>query len=741
MKKLILLLFFLIFLYGCIPFPVLSQITQQQIDAFKGTTTGTTTVTYSVTIAAVTATTPYDGQKIWVKFNNANTGAATLKLNSMTSYPITLNGAAVVSGDIPSNQYIGLIYYLAGTSWQLQFAPSASALPSPLPILSGGTNQTGLTSGSVLFFDGTRVNQANNSFFWSTANSTLGIGTAAPIYSVDVSRLYAGLTYSLMPAVSVTNRAARGNGTSTYNIAPVFVTAGTGTATVSGGLFATSTLGGVFSPGVGIATLTNDPIAFDINFNNGLGIVPMKICTTGFVGIGSADHFNLGLADAQLHLYGASGTTFKIEDTNQGVGKILGDAGTGDGQVKWIADPSPSTTVTISAGSNMTITSGGTPTSPTFTLNAGAGSSSQWITATSPTTAITYTIGNVGIGTMTTTASLHIVSTGSTSATSGLKILNSALSPSLFVSDNKFLGIGSGSPYCPLDVRGVSGTGNYFTRFNSADTRTWLLLKNTGDSTIFGSDGSFPFFIFNHLHSSYGFNMSFTSSNTFFGLNNSNDATHILSITGQLNNGDGAELAFINTASTGGGKYGVGTCIKNGVWGASHTLTFVGDESLLASAHSVLNLDSVGIRVGKCEQIDTTRAHTALLVYGSVMMVGDNHKGASGVVAITYTVSHTVGADSLVGGLIVVSSGTCTITLPTVAALKSALGITAASSFQFLVDNQSSGATTLATNTGLSVVVRTVPDANELIIPGSTVSHYEILFNHDGTAGIVLKIG
>lgn len=69
-----------------------------------------------------------------------------------------------------------------------------------------------------------------------------------------------------------------------------------------------------------------------------------------------------------------------------------------------VTNTAPDRTVTISAGSNISITSA----YPSFTVTNTA-SPSQWITATSPTTAITYTVGSVGIGTMTPANQLEIV--------------------------------------------------------------------------------------------------------------------------------------------------------------------------------------------------------------------------------------------------------------------------------------------------------------------------------------------
>jgi hypothetical protein len=43
-----------------------------------------------------------------------------------------------------------------------------------------------LTSGSVLFSDGTTIAQNNTKFFWDNTNNRLGIGTAIPAYGIDI---------------------------------------------------------------------------------------------------------------------------------------------------------------------------------------------------------------------------------------------------------------------------------------------------------------------------------------------------------------------------------------------------------------------------------------------------------------------------------------------------------------------------------------------------------------------------
>ena len=56
-----------------------------------------------------------------------------------------------------------------------------------LPMANGGTNNsTAFTTGSVIYFDGTRLQQDNSGLFFDAANNRLGVGVASPVESVDV---------------------------------------------------------------------------------------------------------------------------------------------------------------------------------------------------------------------------------------------------------------------------------------------------------------------------------------------------------------------------------------------------------------------------------------------------------------------------------------------------------------------------------------------------------------------------
>lgn len=89
--------------------------------------------------------------------------------------------------------------------------------------------------------------------------------------------------------------------------------------------------------------------------------------------------------------------------------------------------------------------------------------------------------------------------------------------------------------------------------------------------------------------------------------------------------------------------------------------------------------------------------------------------------ATTFTASSTVGADTLIKGLLVVSTGTPTITLPTATDLITNLGLTKGTSFSFMVQDTAvvlGGNCTIALNTGI-VQTGLAGAVQNLVVPAS----------------------
>lgn len=75
-----------------------------------------------------------------------------------------------------------------GTNGATGATGPTGALPSlPLSVVNGGTGESTYSIGSVIFFDGTYLNQNNANLFWDNTDGRLGIGTSSPGYKLDVS--------------------------------------------------------------------------------------------------------------------------------------------------------------------------------------------------------------------------------------------------------------------------------------------------------------------------------------------------------------------------------------------------------------------------------------------------------------------------------------------------------------------------------------------------------------------------
>ena len=114
----------------------------------------------------------------WATFNGKQ-AALVSGTNIKTVNSTTLLG----SGDIAVQATL-----VSGTN--IKTINSTSLLGSG-NITVGTFTLPSLTSGSVLFSDGTTISQNNASFYWDNTNSRLGIGTATPTGSVTVIGAYA----------------------------------------------------------------------------------------------------------------------------------------------------------------------------------------------------------------------------------------------------------------------------------------------------------------------------------------------------------------------------------------------------------------------------------------------------------------------------------------------------------------------------------------------------------------------
>ncbi len=171
-----------IFLSLFIALTTLSVFAQTELP--KGRATGTDT--YSVTISSASATLK-DGIQIVMKLINTNTGASTLKLNSLAVKAIELNGAALAVGDIPANVYMLYTYNSSAKAWQVS-KPGASPSASTDWALAGnaattpGTDFVGTTDAQDLVI---KTNNAEAIRIESSGD--VGVGIAVPLSLFQVA--------------------------------------------------------------------------------------------------------------------------------------------------------------------------------------------------------------------------------------------------------------------------------------------------------------------------------------------------------------------------------------------------------------------------------------------------------------------------------------------------------------------------------------------------------------------------
>lgn len=105
--------------------------TENSLSANYGIASGTNT--YSLTLSP--ALTAYvNGQVVFVRFTNANTGASTLNVNGVAAKNIFKNGIALVTGDIQANSMAVLAFNTSDNRFDM---------------VAGGTASSGTTSTTI----------------------------------------------------------------------------------------------------------------------------------------------------------------------------------------------------------------------------------------------------------------------------------------------------------------------------------------------------------------------------------------------------------------------------------------------------------------------------------------------------------------------------------------------------------------------------------------------------------------
>ena len=120
--------------------------------------------------------------RINVKLNASDTTSLSNRINTK------LNTADTTS---LSNRINTKVNLSDSTIYQTKFR-SDSARTNTYTAIAGKFTLPSLTSGSVLFSNGTTITQKNANFFWDNTNNRLGLGTTSPANAFDVVRGTAG---------------------------------------------------------------------------------------------------------------------------------------------------------------------------------------------------------------------------------------------------------------------------------------------------------------------------------------------------------------------------------------------------------------------------------------------------------------------------------------------------------------------------------------------------------------------
>lgn len=257
--------------------------------------TASGTDTYTGTLSpAITALT--SGQRFFIMFTNANTGAATLNLNSLGAAALKKNGtAALAAGDIPAGS-IALVMY-DGTNFQV-----------------AGLNNTLLTgiAGGQTIIGSTSTNSG------LTLKTTTGVGTTSAdmIFVVgtnggtEAMRILNSGNIGIATTPSASYNLSIGQGTTGTNQATINLNGGSGS---NGGPFVAfsrnSSVKGYIGTSSSVVGGASNDIALFGNTSSGIvlytnGALSATISTSGNMGLGAA----ITTPTAVLHIKAGTAT-------------------------------------------------------------------------------------------------------------------------------------------------------------------------------------------------------------------------------------------------------------------------------------------------------------------------------------------------------------------------------------------------------------------------------------------------
>lgn len=481
--------------------PILSFCQGVQNDKYYNLATGTNS--YTVAINSITASAIYDGQKIAVKFVNANSGASSLVVVSGNgTYAVkdieTTSGGALPSGTIAANSAWYLIYNSSYNSWQLL----GSAIPA---VLSGawsitgnagtvaGTNFIGTTDNVDLIFKMNSIQSgkigALNTSFGQYALNPLTSGALNTAFGIN--SLYGNTSGTNNTAVG--QAALQANTTGSYN-----------TSIGVGGLVFNTT--GSNNTAIGYASLFSQSTASsNVAIGNSAGYYE-----TGSNKLFIDNSARTSEADARIKsmIYGVFGATIATQSLTIN-GQLRINDGTGvtgyiltyksDGFSEWAASASSEWTqsgndIYNNNSGNVGIGSSSPPFSAKLFVNAGSGIVGQEI-ATVNTVGLSILSGGGGVNINNTSAgspglNIYSASGGITGQSVGDGIDWTA-PEMVFKSNNSAVLLANNTTVANSfednqTLGAFTSTGNFFQIVsNNASTRPQFVINKQGTNDVF----------------------------------------------------------------------------------------------------------------------------------------------------------------------------------------------------------------------------------------------------------------
>lgn len=264
---------------------------------------GTDTIT---AVAAVGMTAYATGQKFTFISAGANTGVATININSIGAKSLTKNGATALSaGDIASGSAVEIVY--DGTQFQVVSSAASGDVVGPASATDNALARFNLTTGKLIQNSGVIVDDTNNVTGVATlkATTTIGVGAATP------SASGAGITFPATQSASTDANTLDDYEEGTWTPSPKFGGGNTG-------------ITGTFQ---GLYTKTGNTVYFSCNVNftsKGSSTGQVQLTGLPFTSINSAVDRTMwcafdgqGAINVEMYLP-ANTTTAVMYDVNTG---------------------------------------------------------------------------------------------------------------------------------------------------------------------------------------------------------------------------------------------------------------------------------------------------------------------------------------------------------------------------------------------------------------------------------------